>query len=118
MVAPVLHRCGGQLGHFCKQRVQAKQVAVVENLSPLDFELELEPAGEPVLACHSQLGGGQDEPVRYRQDRVSAPLSPILASRNRSFGLVAQLAEVGPWGKVGHDVSFQRPAARAPDLIC
>jgi hypothetical protein len=78
----VLHLGGGQLGVLGQQAGQAGQVAAVEDGAAFDFELELGPAGEPVVA-----GWAEDRMIRPVTARMRAVASgsPRWAARSSSL---------------------------------
>ncbi len=116
VVAPVLHLGGGQFGVLGQQARQPGQVAAVEDGAAFDFELELGPAGEPVLAGQRQLGGGQDDPAGDRADACGCFRVAALGGAQQLPGLVAELVEVGPGRQVSHDVSLAtRWSAAGPE---
>jgi hypothetical protein len=92
----VLQLAGGQSGVLGQQPGQPGQVPVVEDVPALDFQLQLGPAGEPVLAGERELRGGQDDPVRDRPDPRDRGGVAALGGVQQVFGLVAELFQVGP----------------------
>ncbi len=112
-VGPVFHRPGGQFGVLRQQPGQAGQVAAVEDVAALDFQLELGPACEPVLAGERQLCRGEDEPPGHRPDPRGRAGIAALGGVQQVLGLVAELVQVGPGRQVRHDVSFATPWSAA-----
>jgi hypothetical protein len=64
----VLHLRGSQFRALGQQAGQPGQIAAVEDVAAFDFEFELGPAGEPVLAGQRQLRRRQDDPADDRTD--------------------------------------------------
>ena len=116
MIRPVLHLGGGQLRVLGQQAGQPGQVAAVEDAAAFDFELELGPAGKPVLTGQRQLRRGQDDPIADRADARGCFRITALGGAQQFLGLMAELAEVGPVRQVSHDVSLvTRWSAAGPE---
>jgi hypothetical protein len=121
VVAPVLHLGGGELGVIGQQAGEPGRVAAVEDLAAFDFEFELGPAGEPVLAGQRQLRRGQDDPAGDRAEARGCFRVTALGAAQQFPGLVAELVEVGPGRQIRHDVSLvTRWSAAGPErsVIC
>jgi hypothetical protein len=96
VVAPVLHLRGRQLRVLGQQPGQPGQIAAVEDVAAFDFEFELGPAGEAVLAGQRQLRRRQDDAAGDRADAHGGFRVTALGGAQQIPGLVAELVEVGP----------------------